>query len=166
VALPLKERLFVANYLGISAGNATDAARRAGYKHPNVYGSRLLSKASVYEAIEVKLAEIVMPQNELLMRVSDIAAASIEDFVRVDGFGGFELDLKKAKRRGRFHVLKKLKETKDGPEIELKDSLAALIKLGGYYGLWDRVPTPEINMEEVARKMKAGRPKRERKKAE
>lgn len=49
-ALPPKRRAFVLEYL--RTGNATEAARRAGYSHPKEEGVRLLSFAAVRSAIE------------------------------------------------------------------------------------------------------------------
>lgn len=45
--LPTKRRLFLDAYLGKARFNATEAARIAGYAHPNVEGTRLLADASV-----------------------------------------------------------------------------------------------------------------------
>ena len=49
--LPPKRRAFVEAYCGAAQGNATKAARMAGYAKPNPEGSRLLANASVAEAI-------------------------------------------------------------------------------------------------------------------
>lgn len=162
MALPLKQRLFVSYYLGISAGNATDAARRAGFKSPRMAGSRLMTFDDIRSAIEVKLNEVAMSQDEVLMRVSDIARSSLEDFINVTVTGTFQVNLKKARARGKLHTLKKIKDSEDGPEIEVKDSFPALVKLGGYHGIWDREPAPEINMEAVAERNKRKRAERKK----
>jgi len=49
--LPPKRRAFVLFYVGESAGNGTDAARRAGYKSPEVEACRMLKDAKVRAAI-------------------------------------------------------------------------------------------------------------------
>ena len=51
-ALPPKRQAFVLAYCGESQGNATDAARRAGYAKPHPEGSRLLRFATVAAAID------------------------------------------------------------------------------------------------------------------
>ncbi len=51
-ALPPKRRAFVLFYVGESAGNQTDAARRAGYASPKAEGCRLLTYADVCDAVE------------------------------------------------------------------------------------------------------------------
>jgi hypothetical protein len=51
----LRQERFVMEYL--SSGNATQAADKAGYKHPNVQSARLLVNISVKEAIRAKRAD-------------------------------------------------------------------------------------------------------------
>ncbi|MVN88276.1 hypothetical protein GO986_16140 [Deinococcus sp. HMF7620] len=46
------------------------------------------------------------------------------------------IDLEKAKNAGKLHLVKKLKETKFGLEIELHDAAAARELLGKHYRLW------------------------------
>lgn len=50
--LPEKRRKFVLAYVGESAGNASSAARIAGYAAPGEEGYRLLKNARILEAIE------------------------------------------------------------------------------------------------------------------
>lgn len=76
-ALPPKRRAFVLAYCGEAAGNATEAARIAGYKVPNPEGSRLLAFASVAEAVaivgapaESKAIASVEEMQEMLTRVA------------------------------------------------------------------------------------------------
>lgn len=57
--MTLKQQRFVEAYLGTARGNATQAARRAGYEGTaevlKVQGSRLLTNANVRRAIEASL---------------------------------------------------------------------------------------------------------------
>jgi phage terminase small subunit len=152
--LTFKQRLFVEAYLGESRGNATDAARVAGYRNPNQVGPRLSVKVGIQAAIDARLDSAALTTSRLLAILSDHATASIEDFGRVDE-SGFVLDLARAGRRGRLHCIKKLKPVKvevdDGQtddhgrpirktvtryEIELHDAQAAIEKLGKYRGMW------------------------------
>ena len=50
--LPPKRRAFVLAYLGEAKGNATEAARMAGYAHPGTQGHRLLQNVHVASALE------------------------------------------------------------------------------------------------------------------
>lgn len=72
--LPEKRRRFVEAYLGEAKGNSTEAARIAGYKHPNVEGSRLLAQASVRAAVDERMAAdpMVKTREQILRWWSDM----------------------------------------------------------------------------------------------
>ena len=55
--LTTKQRLFIDFYLGVSQFNATDAARRAGYKFPNTDGPRLLVNVGIQSELESLFSE-------------------------------------------------------------------------------------------------------------
>ena len=156
--LNLKERLFIEFYLGKANGNATEAARLAGYTWPDKQGPRLVGKSRVRAAIDARVSEVAMSAEEVLSRLSELAAGDLGEFIHVDGEGGFRFDLQKAKRLGKLHLLKKLRnkvETRrekrgvddqgvpiietvvtEHIEIELHDPESPLEKLGRYHGLW------------------------------
>jgi phage terminase small subunit len=161
--LNYKERLFVSYFLGESNGNATDAARRAGYVHPNKIGPRLAVKVGIRAAIEARLAGPALTADEVLARLSDQAAADVGDFLtfsRPEGRGKGDkaapvrvrLDLDKARRNGKLPLVKKLKRGKYGLEIELYDAQAALVQLGKYHGLFrdDRADLRDEVVKEYA----------------
>ena len=157
--LTYKQRLFVVYYLGESRGNATDAARRAGYREPNTAGPRLLVNVGIRAAIDAKLAEAALPAEAVLARLSDHAETSLADFVRVDKANRLTVDFRQAKRRGRLHCVKKLKRGKYGWELELYDAQAALVHLGKYHGLFDRIDlddAPDQELEAHARSADPG----------
>lgn len=138
--LTYKERLFVEAYLGEAAGNATKAARQAGYAAATNQALRqlareLLTKLHIRAAIDARLDSAALTSSEILARLSDHASASLEDFIKVTKDGRFTVDLKQAKQCGKLHTLKKLKEGQHGIEIELHDPLNALDKLAKYRGL-------------------------------
>lgn len=71
-----KQHAFVAAYLGKAERNATEAARIAGYKHPNQQGPRLLVNVGVSQAIadwreEVK-QEAITEQRYRIARLADL----------------------------------------------------------------------------------------------
>jgi hypothetical protein len=74
--LTLKQRLFVEAYLGKAAGNATQAARMAGYAEHEVTGCRLLRNAKVRELVEKRVSQVAMEANRVLAKVSAIAEES------------------------------------------------------------------------------------------
>src|SRR5271156_6668669 len=105
--LTYKQKLFITHYLGVSNGNATDAARRAGYRMPEEQGRRLVRKSTIRAAIDAKLASVALSQDEILARLSEIARGDVLDFVRVDVAGGVQVNLKRARRRGKGFLLKR-----------------------------------------------------------
>jgi phage terminase small subunit len=141
--LTYKERLFVAYYLGQCHGNATAAAAKAGYAHPNTLGTRLLAKVGVRAAIDAKLDQVAMSADEILARKSEIAAATMDDFLDVLPDGSYKLNLKKAKKAGKLHLIQKLKTTGGVPTIEIHSATEAQDRLGEYHRLWKPPATSE-----------------------
>jgi hypothetical protein len=70
-------------------------------------------------------------------------------FINISEDGGYKINLQKARRQGKLHLIKKLRTTEDGTYIELHDSHSALIKLGSHYGLFanDLSPVPTQSIE-------------------
>jgi phage terminase small subunit len=151
-----KQRLFVYFYLGDSNRNATDAARRAGYGAPNTAGPRLLVNVRIRSAVAKEVVEAGLAAHEILARLAEQATASMDDFVTMatpvaQDRGGQTvhfldeqgspiaepmLDLAKARRRGKLHLIKKLTPTRQGLGIELYSAQDALVRLGMYHALW------------------------------
>lgn len=133
-----KEELWKAEYL--KCWNATEAAKRVGYRWPNKIGPRKLSKFAdeIKEAIEAKK----MTADEVLTRIAEHARGDIGDYAHISGSN----DLAK---HDLSRVVKKFKKKvwydKDGEaheeiELELYDSQSALQLLGKHLGLFtDRI---------------------------
>lgn len=70
-----RQRRFVAEYL--ASGNATDAARKAGYKHPNEDSARLVKHGAVSAAIKAGQVEaerkVGLSRDERLTLLADFA---------------------------------------------------------------------------------------------
>ena len=139
-----KQRLFVDAYLGAARGNATEAARQAGYADANARASDVLRHPAVKKEISRRLDEWAMESNEVIARISEQAAASLDDFITLDEVADPltkktitypRIDLAKAKAAGKLHLLKSLAPTKWGWKFELHDSQAALALLARYHGL-------------------------------
>jgi phage terminase small subunit len=130
--------------------NATKAAIKAGYSERSAYsqGQRLLKNADVAAEIKRRLSDRVMGEHEAYALMSDIARGTIEDFISIrhGGLNGWQIDLDKAQKAGKLHLVKKIKEHKDGTiEVELYAKDAALRDIGKHHGLWkDGV---EINID-------------------
>ena len=134
--LTLKQAKFVLYYVGKANGNASEAARRAGYSSPEIQGRQQLRKTIVLDEIARRLEGLAISANEILTRLTDHATSSVDDFIKDDEEMGFKLDLARARKLGRMHCVKKIKHNKYGVELELYDSQAAMDKLGKYHGLW------------------------------
>ena len=141
-----KQRLFVEAYVGSAQFNGAEAARQAGY---GVLGarkqaSRMSTNVDICAAIHAALALRTLSAAEVLMRLSDHARGTLDDFLTCveeagkDGAEGvriWSLDLNKAKRAGMLHLVKRLTYTRWGWSIELYDAQAALLLLARHYGL-------------------------------
>ena len=66
-----KRIVFVEEYL--SCWNASEAARRAGYKHPGSQGHALLQIPEIQAYIKLRLADMQMSADEVLNRLADHA---------------------------------------------------------------------------------------------
>jgi phage terminase small subunit len=147
-----KQRLFVHYFLGDAHGNATEAARMAGYSNPEI-GRQMLRNITIRAAIERKVTGAAMAADEVLARLSEHASADMGDLdglLKFDGEGKLKLDLKGAKKRGKSRLIKKLRPTRDGIAVELVDSQAALVQLGRYHGLFiDRTEVSQAARRDV-----------------
>jgi phage terminase small subunit len=144
--LTTRQALFVEAYLGLARGNATEAARLAGYQGSantlQKTGYETLRAPAVAEAIAARLAELkaAMSADEVLEVLSDQARGSMGDFLSIDESGRARLDLAKAERLGKLHLIKSFTTTKKTTKIELYDAQKAGIQMGRYHRLFvDRV---------------------------
>ncbi|MCP5414946.1 MAG: terminase small subunit [Chromatiaceae bacterium] len=143
-----KQKAFVNHYL--ICLNATEAAKRAGYKGSydtlRSIGSENLTKPNIREVLGKRMSKLEMSAEETVKRISDIAAGDMLKYI--DSQGNLDLQAMRDDDAGR--LLKKYKKTKriiprknDEPieveriEIELYGADAALDKLMRYYGKYN-----------------------------
>ncbi len=150
-ALSNRQRAFVAYYLhgeqslgGSNSRqarntylNATQAARQAGYAHPRVAGSRLLTNVNIRAAIQAHMEELEIRSNEILLREYDIAMGSLGDFADVFAQPSVPAALRKSEELGISHLIKRVRQTEQGVEIQLYDAHQARELLGKRLGLWE-----------------------------
>lgn len=129
MALTDKRQVFIEEYL--ATWNATEAARRAGYAFPNVEGSKLLVIPSIREEIDRRITEKVMTANEVLVRLGEQARAEQTQFLTSAG-----VDLESLISAGKGHLVKGIKRTQFGDNVEFYDAQAALVHLGKHLGLF------------------------------
>lgn len=125
----------------------------AGYAWPQKVAERLVGKSGIKAAIDRKLKSVAMSSDEVLARLSEFAAADLDEFISVNDDGEGWVDLTMAKKAKRLRVVKKLKFTKktfereglattdQTAEIELHSPLVALDKLAQFHRLYDEKPS-------------------------
>jgi len=117
--LTTKQKLFIESYLS-NGFNATEAARRAGYKgneHTlSSVGYENLRKPEIAAVVSERINEAAMSANEVMARLSAIARGKVTDFE--DESGNF--DLNKAKRAGKDGLLKKLKRKRTLKRVDVR----------------------------------------------
>lgn len=142
-----KQKAFADFYCGQSRGNATDAARRAGYADPEVSGWQNKQKVAVSGEITRILQSRTLGGEEVLERLTQHANGTLSHFIYTSGDVA-TLDLSTEDAQANLHLLKKVKTKrrtggKDDEkweeietEIELHDPQAALVHLGRFHKLF------------------------------
>ena len=116
-----RQEIFIAEY--VSCWNASEAARRAGYNgDSNTVGPRLLANVGIAAEIDRRKALLIMSAEETAIRLTEQAKAAYAEYF--NEFGGVDLD--RLLKDGKGHLIKKIKPTKDGLEVEFYDAQAAL----------------------------------------
>lgn len=128
--LTIKEQMFVEAYL--QTWNGAEAARRAGYKHPDRLGSRKLKKPEIRDAIRVRMKAVAMDTDEALARLAEQARASLSDFIFQAANGKVGINWTAVRQRG--HLLKAIKPTRAGITLEMIDQQAALRDILKHHG--------------------------------
>lgn len=129
MALTKKRRAWLEEYL--HCWNATEAARRVDYKHPNTQGPRLLLDVGIQAEIQQRLDELKMSADEVLIRLSEMGRADISEFI--NNYGGIDW----GKVRDKGYLVKKVRHNKGkNSEIELHDAQSALALIGKHHGLF------------------------------
>lgn len=148
-----KQRLFVEAYLS-NGLNATDAARRAGYKGNDVtlaaVGGENTRKPLIRARIDERLRQAAMSADEVLFRLTQQAKApDMTEFIKLDWIYGpdltgkmvpvdqaLDIDLDKIREAGLGHLIKGIRKTRGGLSIEWQDAQSALVQLGRAHGIF------------------------------
>lgn len=132
--LTAKEELFVAHYLGDARGNATEAAKLAGYKGTNgsmsTLGWKLLKKVEIRARIRERLDAVDASAERVIREIGDVAFAEWRDFllVRTDPKTGEAVEVKMdlgSKVKSLEMLAKYHKLLTDKQEVEVRDLSAA-----------------------------------------
>lgn len=124
--------------------NATEAARRVGYKWPNKIGPE--KKKKFEDEIRQHIDELVMSADEALILMTQIARGDLSQYIYNDG----DIGIEELKESGDGRLLKKYKRTrnsttrKNGDEFESETidfefyaadaALRDILKIHGKYG--------------------------------
>lgn len=131
--LTVRQTNFINEYL--TCFNATMAADRAGYTGDSnvlgVTGYELLRNPKISEAISQRLRESAMSADEVLMRLAEQARGEHGRYITTGG----TVDIATLVNDKKAHLIKKVKETKDGMEYEFYDAQSALNTLAKHHGL-------------------------------
>ena len=126
-----KQRAFIEAYL--KEWNASEAARQAGYTgKANVVGPRLLANVSIQAAIEKRLSENKMSSNEVLSRLAEQARGEHGKYLLPSGTVNFAALI----ADGKGHLVKGIKQTRYGLDVDFYDAQAANIWTGKHLGLF------------------------------
>jgi hypothetical protein len=131
-SLNWRQRMFVRCFLGESKGNATDAARKAGYLDPEIAGWRLKQNAAIARALEAAVTEAGMTAEEILDNLTEMATFDATEFM--DQWG--HLDIRKLIAAGKANMIQAIIPTANGTTYKLYSRKEALELLGKYRKLF------------------------------
>jgi hypothetical protein len=142
-----KEMRFVRFYIK-NLGNPGKAAKKAGYKGSAALleqtGIRILDKPAVKAELAAQLNAARLDANMILQQIQDIATMNIADFININPQTGEpEWDLNRAQAAGKLGVIRGIKRTRYGLELEFYDKLSALKLLGQHEALFVTVSRTE-----------------------
>jgi len=142
-----KQQAWFDAYVGPARYNASEAARIAGYASPhNVTGAQV--KSDLADHISAHFAANAMGKDEVAKRMADIARGIPDEFWIEDniclGTGedaetvrGWTLDVDGLKAAGLGHLIKGVKTTANGQNIELYPADAALDRIARFHGMYN-----------------------------
>jgi len=143
--LTQKQAKWVVAYLS-NGGNATKAAKAAGYKGSYrtlaVQGHENLKNPKIRAHLAAAMADH-MTADEVLWRLRAMACSDIDDIL--DDEDPTQVDLNKAREVGQTHLIKEIEteETTDKKgnvkrktKVKLHDAKDALKQLGSFHNLW------------------------------
>jgi phage terminase small subunit len=148
-----KQRAFALEYP--KDFNGTRAAKRAGYTGNDAtlaaQASRLLRNVKVRKIIQEHLEAMAMETDELLWRLGEKARLDVSQYITTnDNTGNHNIDIEKLKADGKGHLIRNIKNTRDGQQIELADPDAAQQLIGKHLGLFtDRTENLNIDLSNL-----------------
>lgn len=136
-----RHRMFVTAYL--KTGNASEAARKAGFNWPGQKGAKLLKTAKIRAAINTELERSPISRSVALALFSELAFVNLGNFIDEQG----QPVVEKIRAGGRFvkkykaRVIRSLSTdqvTVTQVQFELHDRQKALVTLGKMLGMFSK----------------------------
>ena len=162
-----QQRRFVVEYLQCLKGAEAVRRSGSKSKRPQQQAYEYLTKPDIKIAIAAGMALQVMGPSEVLARLSDQAQSTADDILAIERVKHRDMipvsapteddpqavkyvegpeyevvetriDLEKAKRNNKLHLIKKVGYNRYGIQIELYSAYDAQVKLGEHYGLFGK----------------------------
>ena len=129
-----KQRRFIDEYM--IDFNATQAAIRAGYSEntARAIGCENLTKPDIADEVKRRIEELALSSHEALIRLSEQARAEYAAYIKADGSPS--VDVKGMLEDGKAHLIKSIKYTQHGVNVDFYDAQAALIQIGRVHKLF------------------------------
>ncbi len=134
MSLTAKQQAFVIEYL--KCRNATQAAKAAGYPESGAYqrGYENMHHPEIKKAIDQHFAASAMTAGEVLALFAEQARAEYSQYLRTDG----TVDLEKLIADGKGHLIKSIKKTRFGTNVEFHDVHGAREIIARHTGALER----------------------------
>lgn len=113
----------------------------AEYAHPGQEAYRLLKNDDIQAAIQERLNELRMSADEVLVRLAEQARAAYSRYIEIKDNGSAYVDLGAMQADDKLHLIKAIRETKEGQQIEFYDAQTALVKLGDHHRVFKAGPS-------------------------
>ncbi len=135
MALKAKQQAFIIEYLKYR--NATQAAKAAGYPESSAYqrGFENLRHPEIKEAIEQHFAASAMTAGEVLSLIAEQARAEYSEYLTVDANMNPVVDVARLIADGKAHLIKSIKYTRNGVNVEFHSVEAARELIAKHHGL-------------------------------
>lgn len=134
-----KQELFITYY--VRCWNAAEAARLAGYSAETAkeIGYENLTKPHIRDAIEARKAELIMSEDEVLIRLGQQARGEHSEYWEFDAYGQPSINFKKLREAGLAHLVKEIEfseMTGRITKLKFNDTQSALEKMGRYHKMF------------------------------
>jgi phage terminase small subunit len=148
MALSAKQRAFIDEYL--RCWNATDAYQavypKSSREAARAHAARLVANGNISAEIQHRIAERAMSAEEVLDRLAEQARAEYSAYLTPDG----AVDFARLIADGKGHLVKGIKDTAQGRNIEFHDAQAALVHIGKHHKLFiDKVEVEHSGSVEI-----------------